>query len=93
LRLELKSWIAHVEGQEEQSVSLMREAADLEKTTPKHAVTPAPTIPAEELLGDLFMEQKKPAEALAAYKRSLALYPNRLNSRKGAARARQNHLR
>jgi tetratricopeptide (TPR) repeat protein len=88
LRLELNSWIAHVEGQEEMAVSLMREAADLEKTTPKHAVTPGPTIPAEELLGDLFMEQKKPTEALAAYNRSLALYPKRLNSLNGARRAR-----
>jgi tetratricopeptide (TPR) repeat protein len=88
LRLELNSWIAHVEGQEETAVSLMREAAELEKTSPKHAVTPGPTIPAEELLGDLFMEQKKFAEALAAYNRSLALYPKRLNSLKGARRAR-----
>jgi tetratricopeptide (TPR) repeat protein len=88
LRLELNSWIAHAESQEEVSVSLMREAAELEKTTPKHAVTPAPTIPAEELLGDLLMEQKNPAAALAAYQRSLSLYPKRLNSLKGAVRAR-----
>jgi predicted Zn-dependent protease len=66
----------------------MREAAELERTTPKAAVTPGPTIPAEELLGDLLIEQKKYSDALAAYKRSLALYPKRLNSLKGAARAR-----
>jgi tetratricopeptide (TPR) repeat protein len=87
LRLELNSWIAHAEREEDKSVALMREAAELEKSTPKHAVTPGPTIPAEELLGDLFMEQKKPAEALAAYQRALAIYPNRLKSLKGAARA------
>ena len=86
LRLELNSWIAHMEGQEEKSVALMHEAAELERTTPKHAVTPGPTIPAEELLGDLLMEQKKPAEARAAYQRSLALYPKRLNSLKGVMR-------
>ena len=88
LRLELSGWIAHVDGQEDAAVSLMREAAELEKTTPKHAVTPAPTIPAEELLGDLLMEQNKSAEALAAYQRSLVLYPKRLNSLKGVTRAR-----
>jgi cytochrome c-type biogenesis protein CcmH/NrfG len=33
------------------------------------------------------MEQKQPAEALAAYKRSLELYPRRFNSLLGAARA------
>jgi len=88
LRLELNSWIAHVAGEEDKSASLMREATELERSTPKHAVTPGPTIPAEELLGDLLMEQKKPAAALAAYQRSLALYPKRLNSLKGTAHAR-----
>jgi tetratricopeptide (TPR) repeat protein len=87
LRLELASWSAHVEGRDDASVSLMREAADLEASTPKHAVTPGPTLPAYELLGDLLMEQRKPAEALAAYQRSLELYPNRFNSLRGVERA------
>jgi len=93
LRLELNAWIAHAEGQGDHAVSLMREAAELEETTPKHPVTPGPTIPAEELLGDLLMEQKKPAEAVAAYRRSLTLYPKRLNSLRGAARASQDSSR
>ena len=65
LRLELSAWLAHVEGRQGASVALMREAADLETSTPKHAVTPGPTIPAHELLGDLLMEQEQPGEALA----------------------------
>ena len=93
LRLELNAWIAHVAGDEENAVSLMREAAELEKSTPKHAVTPGPTIPAEELLGDLLIEQQKPVEAIAAYQRSLALYPKRLNSLTGAALALKNRRR
>lgn len=87
LRLELSGWIAHVEGKKEPSVALMREAANLETSTPKAAVTPGPTLPAHELLGDLLMEQKQPAAALVAYKRSLELYPRRFNSLLGAARA------
>jgi tetratricopeptide (TPR) repeat protein len=100
LQLELDAWIAHAEAQrdrfegiqehpelETRAVSMMREAIDLELTTPKAAVTPAPTLPAEELLGDLLMEQKKPQEALAAYRSSLQHYPKRLNSLNGAARA------
>jgi len=87
LRLELESWIAHVEGKEESAVSLMREAAQLEETTPKAPVTPGPTLPAEELLGDLFMERKQPSRSLPAYQRSLELYPHRRNSVMGAARA------
>jgi tetratricopeptide (TPR) repeat protein len=87
LRLELNGWIAHVKGQTDSSTALLREAAELEVSTPKHAVTPAPTLPAYELLGDLLMEQKQPAEALAAYRRSLELYPRRFNGLLGAARA------
>ena len=80
LSLQLRAWI-------ESSVALMQEAAELETSTPKHAVTPGPTLPAHELLGDLLMKQKKPAEALAAYQRSLELYPGRRNSVLGAKRA------
>jgi len=87
LRLELNAWVAHAEGRRESSVALMREAAELETSTPKHAVTPGPTLPAHELLGDLLMEQAQPAEALAAYTRSMELYPRRFNGLLGAARA------
>jgi tetratricopeptide (TPR) repeat protein len=87
LRLELNAWLAHVEGREESSVAMMREAADVEASTPKHPVTPGPILPAEELLGDLLLEQKQPREALTSYKRSLGLYPRRFNSLLGAARA------
>ena len=87
LRLELTAWLAQGQGQRDSSVALMREAAELEAATPKHAVTPGPTLPAEELLGDLFMEQQRPADAMAAYRRSLVLYPRRFNGLLGAARA------
>jgi tetratricopeptide (TPR) repeat protein len=87
LRLELSAWVAEGEGKRALSRTLMQQAVDLEGATPKHAVTPAPTLPASELLGDLLMQQKAPAEALAAYQRSLELYPRRFNSTLGAAGA------
>lgn len=87
LRLELSGWVAHGEGRTAASLALLREARDLETSTPKHAVTPGPTLPADELLGDLLMEQKQAEPALAAYKRSLSLYPRRFNGVLGAARA------
>jgi tetratricopeptide (TPR) repeat protein len=87
LNLELAAWSAHVQGEEAKSVEIMREAAALEGATPKHPVTPAPTLPAYELLGDLYTEQKKPTDALAAYQKSLQLYPRRFNSVLGAATA------
>ena len=86
LRLGLTAWLAHAAGRDT-AVAIMRQAADLETATPKHAVTPGPTLPAHELLGDLLMERERPAEALAAYRRSLELYPRRFNSLLGAARA------
>lgn len=87
LGLELGAWIAHAELDRETAVNLLEQAAELEVSTPKHAVTPGPTLPAHELLGDLQLEQQRPADALTAYRRSLELYPRRLNSLLGAARA------
>jgi tetratricopeptide (TPR) repeat protein len=87
LRLELDAWLAQAEGKGADGAALLREAAMLEASTPKHAVTPGPTIPALELLGDLLLEQKQPAAALDAYKSALARYPNLFNSVLGSARA------
>ena len=87
LYLELNAFIAEGEGKRAVAAALLQEAVILEASTPKHAVTPGPTLPATELLGDLLMQQKKPAQALAAYQRSLELYPRRFNSTLGAASA------
>ncbi len=87
LRLEEEAWLAHARGEGEASVTRMREAAELEVSTPKHPVTPAPTLPAHELLGDLLLERGEPAAALAAYTRALELYPRRFDGLLGAARA------
>lgn len=87
LGLEVAAWLAHAEGDPVTSEARLRQAADLEVATPKHAVTPGPTLPGHELLGDLLLEQGRPVEALVAYRRSLELYPRRFNSLLGAARA------
>jgi tetratricopeptide (TPR) repeat protein len=87
LRLEIGAWLAQATGQKNLAVATMREAAELETSTPKHSVTPAPTLPAYEQLGDLLLEQQRPVDALAAYQRSLELYPRRFNTLLGAARA------
>jgi tetratricopeptide (TPR) repeat protein len=87
LELEVRAWLAYSEGDEATSLRLIREAAELESSTPKHAVTPGPTLPAHELWGDLLLEQGHSADALAMYQTSLNLYPKRFNSLIGAARA------
>lgn len=87
LGLELDGWMAQARGDGDSAVALLTRAAELEIATPKHAVTPGPTLPAHEMLGDLLLAQKRPADALVAYRRSLELYPGRFNSTLGAARA------
>ena len=87
LRLELDGWIVHAAGDDGAALSLLRQAAELEEHTPKPAVTPAPTIPAREIEGDLLMELGRPKEALAAYRESLRRFPRRFNGMLGAARA------
>jgi tetratricopeptide (TPR) repeat protein len=81
------AWLAHVEGKENESLQLMRAAADLENTTEKHPVTPGAILPAREMLGDLLLEVGQPAQALKEYETVLQDSPNRFNSLYGAARA------
>jgi hypothetical protein len=87
LRLESDAWLAHAQGQEDAAIALLREAVTLETSTPKHAVTPGPILPAGELMGDLLMEQAQPVQALAAYQGSLERQLRRFNGLLGAARA------
>jgi tetratricopeptide (TPR) repeat protein len=89
LGLEVESWIAQQDGDPTAAIELMQAAADLETATPKHAVTPAPTLPAYDLLGDLQLAQGRSDQALAAYRQSMVLYPNRAYSKQGAERALQ----
>lgn len=87
LRWELEAWIAQAESRQDSARTIMLRAAELEEATPKHAVTPAPALPAYELLGDLLAAQGDSAAAHDAYRRSLESYPQRFNSLIGAARA------
>jgi tetratricopeptide (TPR) repeat protein len=87
LRLGVSAWLAHSRSDEDLAISLMQAALALETETPKHPVTPAPTLPAAELLGDLLLELDRPDAALEAYELSLRRTPNRFNSLVGAARA------
>ena len=87
LRLAASAWLAQARGDAPQARRLLTEAAELEAATPKHPVTPGPTLPAYEQLGDLLLEQERPSDALAAYEHSLQLYPRRFNTLQGIVRA------
>lgn len=81
------AWVAVGEGDHDEALALMREAADLEDSVDKHPVTPGAVLPARELLGDMLLVAGRSEEALAAYRVSLETSPNRARSLYGAARA------
>jgi hypothetical protein len=83
------AWLAHADGKNEEALTLMRSAAELEGATEKHPVTPGPIVPARELLGDLLLELNEPGQALQEFETSLHASPNRFNGLSGAARAAQ----
>ena len=82
-----EAWLAHAEGKSDDSVRLMRAAADLDDATEKHPVTPGAILPAREQLGELLLVLKRPAEAKLEFEASLARSPRRLAGLYGAARA------
>jgi len=86
LRLELSAWIARANEGDAAAIALMQKAVDLESATPKPPVTPAPTLPAAELLGDLLIEIGKPGEALEPYRKAAQAFPNRFNGTLALAR-------
>jgi tetratricopeptide (TPR) repeat protein len=83
---EVAAWQALLNGDAGQSIDLMHRAVALEEETPKHPVTPGPTLPARELLGDLYRELGNYRVARDEYSRSNARTPGRLNTILGLAR-------
>jgi hypothetical protein len=81
------SWIALAEGRQEEALAMLRKAADTEDATEKSAVTPGPIKPARELLGEMLLEAKRPADALTEFEATMKKEPNRFRSVYGAARA------
>jgi tetratricopeptide (TPR) repeat protein len=81
------AWLAYATGNHEESLRLMRTAAELDEATEKHPVTPGAILPAREQLGELMLEFKQPAAALKEFESALRTTPNRFNAIYGAARS------
>ncbi len=81
------AWITLAEGKREEALQQMRSAADHEDRTDKHNVTPGAILPARELLGEMLLELKQPAQAVVEFEATLRTAPNRFNALSGAARA------
>jgi tetratricopeptide (TPR) repeat protein len=81
------AWLTWVEGKKEEALRRMGSAADHEDATDKHSVTPGVILPARELLGEMLLELKQPAQAMTEFEATLRTAPNRFNALAGAARA------
>jgi tetratricopeptide (TPR) repeat protein len=79
--------LAQAQGSNDEALTLMRSAADLEDASDKHPVTPGSIVPARELLGDMLLDTNQAAQALVEYERSLTSAPNRFHGLAGAAAA------
>ena len=75
------------DGQTQECIEALKQAAAREDATEKHVVTPGPILPARELLADAFVENEQFAEALAEYEAVLAKEPNRFRAIAGAMEA------
>lgn len=81
------AWITLAEGKGEEALRQMRSAAEHEDKTDKNNVTPGVIVPARELLGEMLLELKQPAQAMVEFEATLRTAPNRFNALSGAARA------
>jgi hypothetical protein len=83
----LNAWIALAEKRNDEALQLMTAAAQAEEASDKHPVTPGNVVPSRELLGEMLLMLKRPAEALVEFERSLKRDVNRFRGIYGAARA------
>ena len=86
-RREVGAWIAQQTGNGSEATVQMRSAVQLEESMDKDAVTPGAVTPAREMLAELLLMQRLPAESLTEYETVLKVAPNRFNAVFGAARA------
>lgn len=88
-RLAAQAWLEFSGADRNVALATMRQAAELERSTEKHPVTPGSVLPATELLGDMLLELGYYQAAQKEYEATLATSPNRFNSLYGAGRAAQ----
>ena len=72
-------------GQADAGIAALRQAADREDASEKHAVTPGPLLPAREVLATALLERGDAAGALREFEAVLKKEPNRLRATAGAA--------
>ena len=84
-QLEAEAWIAFADGKTDDAIKTLRSAADREDADGVDSLA----MPAREMLADMLLELKRPAEALAEYRAALKNSPNRFDALYGAAHTAQ----
>ena len=84
----LEGEILFAQGQHDAGIANVREAIAISETLAFEYGPPFSGKPLAELLGDLLLAAGRPAEAAAAYEKSLAIHPNRKLSVAGLTAAR-----
>lgn len=83
---EAEAWTLFSEGKQEEAIARLRSMAEFERNHPMYYADILPR-PTGEMLGDMLLQMKRPAESLLAYQAALQLAPNRLDSLLGASKA------
>ena len=84
---QLEAAILFSEGRREEALVLARQAAVVEAGLPFEFGPPVPVKPANEQVGEMLMDLRRPREALEAFELSLKRTPRRALSLLGLARA------
>ena len=82
---EAEAWLAFAKGKPDEALQELRAAAGHQDKNGGESVG----TPAREMLADMLLELKRPAEAIAEYKTVLKTSPNRFDALLGAARSAQ----
>jgi hypothetical protein len=80
---EAKAWIAFAQGKNDEAERILRAAADSDDSQEVESTS----MPAREMLADMLLEAKRPADALHQYEVTLRESPNRFDALYGAAHA------
>jgi len=78
--LAARAWIAAARKNNDEALALMKQAAAIEDSTDKSAISPGPLAPAREMLGELLLQLGQPADALAELEAVMKKEPNRFRA-------------
>ena len=85
--LAASAWLAFLEGNRDEAITMMRRAADLDDASEKNAAIENKLVPIRALLGELYLAARMYNEALPEFEASLKTSPNRFRTIAGAAAA------